>query len=115
MARGGNVDRCLVLAAEESNWLLADALCHFERATVSSGAGAVCLTANPRLSMGVELDAITDAHTYRQGWGRRAAAQAMRGQLPASAPDCLLVDGVSESLRSSAAELDAWRGWMAPG
>ena len=51
------VDACLVIGAEETNWLLADALWHFEHAAVvSGGAGAVCLSHEPAMSLGVELE-----------------------------------------------------------
>ena len=109
------IDLCIILGAEETNWLLADAVRHFERSTVvSSGAGALCLTQDPALSLGVELTAITDPHTYRRGFSRHAAAHAMRAQLPQGAQDCLLVDGISESPRSSAPETSAWADWTAP-
>jgi hypothetical protein len=76
------VDACLVIGAEETNWIVADALWHLERpAIVSGGAGALCLCRNPELSAGVELAAITDAQTYSAHQSRMQAAQAMRGQL----------------------------------
>ncbi len=38
------VDACLVIGAEETNWILADALWHLERpAILTAGAGALCL------------------------------------------------------------------------
>ena len=38
------VDACLVIGAEETNWILADALWHLDRrAIVTAGAGALCL------------------------------------------------------------------------
>jgi len=106
------VDACLVLGAEETNWLLADALWHFEHPTViSGGAGAVCLSLDPELSIGSELDAITDAHTYGTQRNRAHAAQAMRAQLPAGSADELLCDGLGLCRRANAAEQAAWRDW----
>jgi hypothetical protein len=106
------VDACLVVAAEETVWLLADALWHFEHASViSSGAGAVCLTLDPALSLGVELGAITDAQTYGTLQGRTVAAQHMRAQLPPCAPAELLCDGIGDSPQVNAPELAAWRDW----
>ena len=59
------VDACLVIGAEETNWLRADALWHLDhRAIISGGAGAVCLSLDPACSVGVELERITDVHTY---------------------------------------------------
>jgi len=75
-------DACLVIGAEETNWILADALWHLERSAIlTAGAGALCLCRNPELSTGVELAAITDAHTYSAHHSRMQAARSMRGQL----------------------------------
>ena len=109
------VEACLVIGAEEYDWLLADALWHFERATViSSGAGAVCLSLDPALSLGVELSAITDAHTYSTRKGRTLAARSMRSELPSGSPDQLLCDGMAESRQANAPETSAWRDWTGP-
>ena len=71
------VEACVVIGAEETNWLLADALWHFEhQAVISAGAGAVCLSLDPAMSLGVELDAITDAHTYTAQTNRDAGCPA---------------------------------------
>jgi len=106
------VDACLVLGAEETNWLLADALWHFEHPTfISGGAGAVCLSLDAALSLGVELSAVTDAHTYGKRQDRTRAAQAMRAQLPQGSSRELLCDGLGVSRRTNAAERAAWRDW----
>lgn len=108
------VDACLVVAAEETIWLLADALWQFEHsAIISSGAGAVCLSLDPAISSGVELAAITDEHTYGSRQNRVVAARAMRAQLPPCAPGELLCDGVGDSPRVNAPELKAWHDWTA--
>jgi hypothetical protein len=109
------VDACLVIGAEETNWLSADALWHFEHSVViSGGAGAVCLSLAPREAAGVEIDVITDPHTYTERQSRTRAAQAMRNQLPDGAPDQLLCDGLRDSPRADAPERAAWRGWSGP-
>jgi hypothetical protein len=106
------VDSCLVIGAEETNWLLADGLWHFEHsAVISGGAGAVCLSLDPATSLPVELCAITDAHTYTSRKSRARAAQAMREQLPPESAAELLCDGASDSPRADAPELAAWRNW----
>jgi 3-oxoacyl-(acyl-carrier-protein) synthase len=106
------VDICIVIGAEEANWLLADALWQLEhRAVLSAGAGAIALTCHPQLSMGVELASITDAHTFGSRLTRAAAAARMRAQLPPFAPAELLCDGTSDSVRASAPELRAWQEW----
>ena len=108
-------DVCLVIGAEETNWILADALWHLERSAIlTAGAGALCLCRDPKLSAGVELAAITDAHTYAARNGRTQAAHAMREQLGKSSPDDLLCDGLGNSPRADAPELAAWRDWTGP-
>ena len=131
------VDACLVIGAEEINWILADALWHLERpAVLTAGAGALCLGREPEPSVGVELAAITDVHTYSERDGRAPAARAMReqlrglrtppsgrqiatrqkepnaGRIPAFPENAeLLCDGIGNGPRTDAAELNAWRDW----
>jgi hypothetical protein len=109
------VDACLVVGAEETNWIIADALWHLDRpAVLASGGGALCLCCDPEMSAGVELMAITDPHTYSARNSRLQAAQAMRGQLGQSSPGELLCDGLGDSPRANAPELSAWRDWTGP-
>ena len=106
------VDACLIIGAEETNWIIADALWHLDRrAIVAAGAGALCLCREPKLSAGVELAAITDTHTYSSRLDRMHAAQAMRGQLGKHSPGELLCDGIGNSPRTDAAERAAWNDW----
>ena len=108
------VDACLVLGAEETHWILADALWHLQREAVfTGGAGALCLSCDPQLGMGVQLAAITDAHTYSGRVSRAHAARAMRGQLGAASSD-LLCDGLGGGPRANAAEAAAWKDWTGP-
>ena len=109
------VDACLVIGAEETNWILADALRHLDRpAVITGGAGAICLSLDPALSIGVALETITDVHSYRASTSRTQATQAMRKQLPASSTEELLCDGLSDSPRTDAAERAAWCDWTGP-
>ena len=109
------VDACLILAAEETNWLLADALWHFEhQAIVSAGAGGLCLALDPELSLGVELSLITDAHTYTTQTDRAKAARLMRAQLPQPSQRELLCDGTGGSPRTDPEERAAWYDWTGP-
>jgi hypothetical protein len=112
------VDACLVIGAEEINWITADALSHLDRtSSVSAGAGALCLCREPGFSMGVELAAITDAHTYSASKSRSEAARAMRhqlnGSLPHQSPE-LLCDGLGNGTRANAPEISAWDDWTGP-
>jgi hypothetical protein len=111
----GRVGGCLVIGAEESNWLLADALWHLEHAAViSGGAGALCLSAASGDSLGVELSLITDPHTYTAHRSRLQAARTMRQQFPPAAAGELLCDGQDDSPRTDAPEAAAWRDWTGP-
>jgi hypothetical protein len=123
------VDATLILGAEENHWILADALWHLERpAVITGGAGALCLSCDPQLSAGVQLAAITDAHTYSARRPRSQAAKAMSEQLTAAAyavapalsakaPNPateLLCDGLGGSPRADAPEAAAWSDWNGP-
>jgi hypothetical protein len=111
----GRVEACVVVGAEETNWLSADALWHMEHsAVISGGAGALCLSRAPEAPPGVELSLITAPHTYSAHRSRRQAAQAMRHQLPPSSPNEVLCDGLSNSPRPDAPEIAAWRDWTGP-
>ena len=109
------VDVCLVIGAEETNWILADALWHLERSAIlTAGAGALCICREPNLSAGVELADLTDPQTYSAHHGRMQAARTMRGQLGKSSPGELLCDSLGNSSRADAPELAAWRAWTGP-
>ena len=104
------VDACLVIGAEEFNWILADALRHFDRsATLTSGAGALCLCREGEIAAGVELAAITDAHTYSERRNRAESARNLRRQLNGGAAGELLCDGLGGSSRADEAERAAWK------
>jgi 3-oxoacyl-(acyl-carrier-protein) synthase len=106
------VDACLVIGPEETNWITADALRQLDRtAIVAAGAGALCLCRDHELSAGVELAAITDAHTFSARLSRAEAAQAMRRQLGPQLPGELLADGIGNSPRTDAIEVAAWSDW----
>jgi len=106
------VGACLVLGAEETNWILADALWHLDHSAIlAGGAGALCLCSEPSSSLGIELAAISDPHTYSAGQNRRRAAHLMRKQLGGRPSEDLLCDGLTGAGRSEAAEAAAWRDW----
>jgi len=105
-------DACIIIGSEESDWILADALRHLDRpAVITSGAGALCLCRDLKMSAGVELAAITDPHTYSTRNNRMQAAQAMRSQLGGNSSTELLCDGIGSSPRADAAEQAAWHDW----
>lgn len=106
------VDACLVIGAEETNWIIADALWHLDRrAIVAAGAGALCLCRDEKFSIGVELNVVTDAHSFSARQNRTQAAQAMRQQFGKNSADELLCDGIGNDSRANAAERAAWTDW----
>ncbi|MBE7503364.1 MAG: hypothetical protein HS113_24365 [Verrucomicrobiales bacterium] len=108
----GYVDDCLVVGAEETSWLLADALLQFDHSVqAAGGAGAVLLTRTPTPSPGVELEQVTDLQVYAQAQSRPAAAGRMRAMLSESAAGGLLCDSRVGSARLDAAETRVWRDW----
>jgi hypothetical protein len=105
------VEACVVVGAEEINWIQADALSFFEHAGIlGAGAGAVCLTGERGDSLGVQLAAITDAHTYSAGKSQMAAAKEMRSQLAEGVPAEVLCDSLGGT-RFALAEKEAWEDW----
>jgi hypothetical protein len=109
------VDVCLVVGCEEINWLRADALWHLEHAAIiSGGAGVVSLCRDPAHSIGVELAAVTEAHSFSARQNRLQAARAMRAELGLGVPGELLCDGLGDSPRTDAPEQAAWSDWNGP-
>ncbi|MHB1307260.1 MAG: hypothetical protein ACYDC1_12785 [Limisphaerales bacterium] len=108
----GKVDGCLVVGAEEVDWLVAGAMRFFHCAPVlAGGAGALYLRSEPGDPCGPVLDAITDAFTFTSGETRRQAALNMRRQLGSAGDPGLLVDGTIGVAASDAAEVGAWVDW----
>ena len=101
----GRVERCLVVAAEEVDWIISDSLRHFRKsATLTEGAGAVLLTRERPRTLCAELECVTDPEQFatRGGSSRRAdALQRVASALPtglASTPDAArLGEGFSAS------------------
>lgn len=107
-----HVDGCLVIGAEEIDWLTADAFRRFQRNMIlSDGAGAVFLRTEPAGTNSIQLLKITDSHPFLQKQNRRCAAQKMRLQLSGSCQNALLCDSTQSMPRLDSAELDAWKNW----
>jgi len=108
----GRVDGCLIVGAEETNWLLADVIWQFNRQVQpAGGAGAVFLAGSGERSLGIELTGITEPQLYTSRQNRRQASRRMRELLPTGAADELLCDGLQGCSRADAAEAGAWRDW----
>jgi 3-oxoacyl-(acyl-carrier-protein) synthase len=108
----GQADGCLVVAAEEMDWMVADAVRLFARRTVqAAGAGALYLRAEGPGATGAELGCVTDAFGFSSTARRAAAARGMRAQLPPFHPAELLCLGTLGERSADADELAAWRDW----
>ncbi|MGA2787921.1 MAG: hypothetical protein ABSF60_10370 [Verrucomicrobiota bacterium] len=104
------VDACVVIGAEETDWIVADAIKLFQpNAVHSAGAGAVLLKKDSGAI--AELAAITDSFPFTQRQTRAAAAGRMRSQLPPGAKDELLCTSGQQLPRPDAAECQAWSDW----
>ena len=109
------VDGCLVIAAEEIDWLTADAFRLFHRDMImSDGAGAVYLRRESRPEWPVELSAVTSSHPFTHQQPRIESARRMRAELPETAPHRLLCHGAQGLHVLDAAELSAWSEWTGP-
>ena len=96
------VDGCLVIGAEECDWLTSDAMRLFAPETVlAEGAGAIYLK---RSASGVALEAITDPQIYLGRDPRSAAIRAVQRELETLGAPTQLFD-------SGAAQGDPWQDW----
>ena len=108
----GPVDGCLVIGAEELDWLTADAYRLFARKiSLSDGAGAVYLRREKPAAPAVQLHSITQSHLFVRRQSRAQAAKRMRAELPVEEPEGLLCNGIQGVPRTDADELEAWRDW----
>jgi len=106
------VDGCLVIGAEEIDWLTADAYRLFARKiALSEGAGALYLKRHPSGASGAQTHSITSPRSFVTNAGRKRAASAMRAELPECVSDHLLCDGTQGLSTVDAAELAAWNDW----
>ena len=109
------VDACLVIGAEEHDWLTSDAFrLFFRRIILSDGAGALYLKAATNSPTFVQLSAVTDSYPFSQNQSRAQAAERMRAELPAFSDNHLLCDGLQSLPRLDRAEAKAWRDWRGP-
>jgi 3-oxoacyl-(acyl-carrier-protein) synthase len=108
----GEMDGCLVIGAEETDWVTSEAFRLFKRSAIlAEGAGAIYLKVAPGPESRIELRAITDAHLFLQHQSRPEAVRRMREQLPAGeANDCLVGSAFACPSLDRAEEL-AWQDW----
>ena len=106
------VDACLVIAAEETDWLVADAIKLFHPNVVhSAGAGAILLKQGSDSGAIAELAAVTDSFPFTQRQTRAAAARRMRDQFPPGTKYELLCTSAQQLPRPGGAESQAWSDW----
>jgi 3-oxoacyl-(acyl-carrier-protein) synthase len=104
----GRVDGCLVVGAEEADWVTAESFRMFDKGfLLAEGAGAIYLR-KARQAFEVALESVTDSHLYSSRQSRAQAANAMSAQL---AGGDLLVDGIQGLAQYDRAEKEAWSDW----
>jgi len=105
-------DGCLVIGAEESDWLVADAIRLFARRSVQgAGAGAIYLRRNQPSAPAAELVRITDAFTFSSSKTRGNAARDIRAQLLPDNDGELLCLGTQGIRHRDVDEGAAWKDW----
>ena len=107
-----SVDGCLVIGAEEMDWLTSDAVGHFTRAIIlGEGAGALYLKREASSDAQAMLSAITDSTLIFDRSSRQVAAEQMRARLPVGRPGDLLCDGLHGHRRLDQVEALVWKDW----
>lgn len=106
------VDGCLVIGAEELDWLVAEAFGLFNPGgVVSEGAGALYLRRGPDPQALAQLEAITDPQIFFTKSQRARAAMQARTQLGQGERAHLLCDGLQGVPRLDRDEGEAWKDW----
>jgi len=106
------VDGCLVLGAEEQDWLVAEAFQLFDpQGIVSEGAGALYLRRDSQRAPGVELRAVSQPYLFSGHASRTEAARRARNDLAGEPPGALLCDSRQGLPRLDEAENQAWSDW----
>ena len=106
------VDTCVVIGAEEEDWIVADAMRLFDRKAIhSSGAGAIYLGTARRDETLAELECVTDAFSFTGTRSRAESACRMREHLTGGGASELLCLGAGGSSHSDADEKAAWQDW----
>jgi 3-oxoacyl-[acyl-carrier-protein] synthase II len=106
------VEGCVVVGAEETDWTTADAFRLFSRKVVpAEGAGALYLR-RERAEGAAELQWVTEPEIFFDESSRAAAAGAVRKQFANGTPAELLCDGQQSAGKFDAAEGAAWKDWL---
>lgn len=109
------VDGCLVVGAEEMDWLTADATRLFDKKTIlSDGAGALYLKREPA-AKNIQLSAVTDAQLFHRTRSRHEAAERVRAELAGKHRATeILFDSTHGLARSDRDEQKTWANWTQP-
>jgi len=111
----GIVDGCVVVAAEELDWLRTYAMELLDRQLpVSEGAGAVYLSSTGPSEGLVEISGITDPQLYTHLQSKSQAIRKAQAELGELAEGTLLCDGLLGSPKSDRPEAEAWADWHGP-
>jgi hypothetical protein len=109
------VDACLVIGAEELDWLVASAFGLFDRdGIVGEGAGAVYLSTDSNPATSVELEAVTHPQIFFNKQERASAALKARAEIGESQKGSFLCDGLQGVRRLDRDEEKAWGIWEGP-
>ncbi len=108
----GDVDGCIIIAAEETDWLSAEGLRHYSKNYLpSEGAAAIYLEAAKGQVEVLRLPDPVSLATHT----RDQAAQKIRAKLTPCDDGCtLLVDGRAGVTRYDQPETKAWSDWTGP-
>ena len=107
------VDGCLVVGAEESEWLAVDAYRLTAPSIIlSDGAAAIYLSAEAPKCAASELVAVTDSHLFVGRAARLKAAHETWAELMAGAPADLLCDGLQGIAKIDDEEERTLAGWV---
>jgi 3-oxoacyl-(acyl-carrier-protein) synthase len=106
------VDACVVVGAEEMDWLTAGASRLFERKTVfSDGAGALYFRREAGENAAARLKGLSDAHLFTNDRTRAEAIRLARAELNGTPGPALLCDGLQGLPHADRAERAAWGDW----
>jgi hypothetical protein len=106
----GEVDGCLLVGAEEFDWLSAEGAVLLDRQLIVAE-GAAAFYVEPSESPHVHL---VGPYLFTQRLDRAAAARRVSDDLTSLLADCpsaILFDSLTGSRKSDAAEIAAWSGW----
>lgn len=111
----GEMEGCVVVGADELDWLVAYGVGLMDRKIVlGEGAGALYLARGEPGGGKVALAQVSSPQLYRREQTRGPAAMKVRKEIAPENNGELLVDGWQAAWRTDAAEREAWRDWHGP-